>query len=157
MEKHTKKPVFKRLWFWLLAALLAASFFLATAHADSPSEVLRRNRPLFEQAVQELLYEGADKKVEIPGVTYAGVYGTGRGMIVQFWTETKIGLFGPNVQGVYYSVGGQPAAYRNWDYELICDESDGGWNWYSESGESYGSTRHAAGLDNWFSFSAHIS
>lgn len=157
MEKHTKKPVFKRLWFWLLAALLAASFFLATAHADSPSEILRRNRPLFEQAVQELLYRGGETGVEIPEVTDISVYGVSDGTIVQFTTETKAGLFGPEVQGVYYAVGGGPAAYRNWDYELIYDESDGGWNWYSESGESYGSTRHAAGLDNWFSFSAHIS
>ena len=158
MEK-SKKPVYKRVWFWLLAAavILAAVISLLAAGADSPSEILRQYTPLFEQAVRELLYRGGETGVEIPGVTDISVYGISVGTLVQFTTETKAGLFGPEVQGVYYAVGGGLAAYRNWDYELIYDESDGGWNWYSESGETYGHTRHAAGLNNWYSFSAHIS
>lgn len=144
LVERAKKPVYKHVWFWLPAAavILAAVISLLAAGPDSPSEILRQYTPLFEQAVRELLYRGGETGVEIPGVTDISVYGVSDGTIVQFTTETKAGLFGPEVQGVYYAVGGGPAAYRNW---------------YSESGETYGHTRHAAGLNNWYSFSAHIS
>lgn len=162
-----EKPVYRRVWFWLAVAVpilfLAAAVILTAVicampgRTNSPSAILRRNAPLFEQTVRELLYIDGETDLEIPGVTDISLYGVGDETIVQFTTGTKIGLFEPEIQGVYYSVGGGPAAYRNWDYELIYDESDGGWNWYSESGESYGHTRHVAALNNWYWFSAYIS
>lgn len=107
------------------------SDFPSGRRADSPSEILRQYTPLFEQAVRELLYRGGETGVEIPGVTDISVYGVSDGTIVQFTTETKAGLSGRRYRVFTMPSEAAPAAYRNWDYELIYDESDGGWNWYS--------------------------
>lgn len=68
MEK-AKKPVYKRVWFWLPAAavILAAVISLLAAGPDSPSEILRQYTPLFEQACASC-FTGAAR----PGWRYPG-------------------------------------------------------------------------------------
>lgn len=148
MEKHTKKPVFKRLWFWLLAI---AALIALVSWLRSPEVMFRLNRGKFEQAAQEMLAE-RETDISIFDVDDIDIWGTGEDAMVEFRT----GAFGivpsGSYWGVYYSADGSPKPFQNSDNELIPDGD--GWVWQEADSDNHGETYPLGG--GWYAFEASL-
>lgn len=148
MEKHTKKPVFKRLWFRLLAI---AALIALVSWLRSPEMLFRLHRGKFEQAAQEMLAE-RETDISIFDVDDIDIWGTGEDAMVEFRT----GAFGivpsGSYWGVYYSADGSPKPFQNSDNELIPDGD--GWVWQEEGSDNRGETYPLGG--GWYAFEASL-
>lgn len=148
MEKHTKKPVFKRVWFWLLAI---AALIALVSWLRSPEMLFRLHRGKFEQAAQEMLAE-RETDISIFDVDDIDIWGTGEDAMVEFRT----GAFGivpsGSYWGVYYSADRSPKPFQNSDNELIPDGD--GWVWQEADSDNHGETYPLGG--GWYAFEASL-
>lgn len=77
-----QKPVYRRVWFWLLAA---AALIAVASWLRSPEVMFRLNRGKFEQAAQDMLAE-RETDVKIFGVHDIDIWGFDDGAMVEFTT-----------------------------------------------------------------------
>ena len=147
MEK-AKKPVYKRVWFWLLAI---AALIALVSWLRSPEMLFRLHRGKFEQAAQEMLAE-RETDISIFDVDDIDIWGTGEDAMVEFRT----GAFGivpsGSYWGVYYSADGSPKPFQNSDNELIPDGD--GWVWQEADSDNHGETYPLGG--GWYAFEASL-
>ena len=77
-----QKPVYRRVWFWLLAA---AALIALVSWLRSPEMTFRLHRGKFEQAAQDMLAE-RETDVSIFGVHDIDIWGFDDGAMVEFTT-----------------------------------------------------------------------
>lgn len=141
-----QKPVYRRVWFWLLAA---AALIALVSWLRSPEMTFRLHRGKFEQAAQDMLTE-RETDVSIFGVHDIDIWGFDDGTMVEF-TTGGFGIASASFySGVYYSADGDPKPFQNSDNELIPDGD--GWVWQEADSDNHGETYPLG--DGWYTFSA---